>query len=333
MKKILLMATAALAIAGCSQNEEFENQAQKAEISFGTIVRNSTRADILTTESIETFTVSGYKTESEMAPETQLVAGFIDNLKVDKNTTSGEWEYTGNTFYWPYSGKVQFFGTSPAQTLDVTSAAGYPTFAYTVKTVASQEDLVAASLIDKDKNSGKLIFPFQHLLTQVNFSIKGDTPGFTYTVTKIELTGMKDKATFKFDGKSTVGGWESSTLEASDANLKYEITGNFVVTPTEEDKDKITNLEATGKALLMLMPQDASSVSLKISYSAANGDQQGFSGEKTVNLTSTWTMGHSIRYTLKLTSDTTPIEFGVPTSGGWVEENPQPGEIPTTTEN
>ena len=35
MKKILLAVTAALAITGCSQNEEFEAPSQKAEINFG----------------------------------------------------------------------------------------------------------------------------------------------------------------------------------------------------------------------------------------------------------------------------------------------------------
>jgi len=318
MKKILLAVTAALAITGCSQNEEFENTAQKAEINFGTIVRNSTRADILTTENMQTFTVSGYKTDAAMAADTQLKTGFIDDLKVDKN--GAKWEYTGDTFYWPYSGKVQFFGTSPAQILSIT-AAGYPTFDYTVKAIASQEDLVAANLINKDKESGDLVFPFQHLLTQVNFSIKGDTPGFTYTVTKIVLTGMKDKATFKFDGTDAVGTWE--TTVASSVDLKYEYTGSFEVIP-ETGKEVITGLEASGKALFMLMPQDASSVSLAITYTAAKGAQAGFSGTKNVTLTGTWAMGHSIRYILKLTSDTTPVTFGEPTSGAWKDDDNQP---------
>ena len=38
MKKILLAVTAALAITGCSQNEEFESTGLKSEIVFNTIV-------------------------------------------------------------------------------------------------------------------------------------------------------------------------------------------------------------------------------------------------------------------------------------------------------
>ena len=47
MKKILLAVTAALAITGCSQNEEFEAPSQKAEINlafrFTRIIRRQRR--------------------------------------------------------------------------------------------------------------------------------------------------------------------------------------------------------------------------------------------------------------------------------------------------
>ena len=120
----------------------------------------------------------------------------------------------------------------------------------------------------------------------------------------------------------------SQILLKQSANIKYEHTGSFTVIP-ETDKEVVTNLEAVGKALFMLMPQEASSVKLAITYTAVKGTQKGFSGTKNVTLAGTWTMGHSIRYILKLTSDTTPVTFGQPTSGEWIPESPQPGEIPT----
>ena len=39
MKKILFAAVAALAITGCSQNEEIEKAAKTAEIGFNTVVK------------------------------------------------------------------------------------------------------------------------------------------------------------------------------------------------------------------------------------------------------------------------------------------------------
>lgn len=318
MKKVLLAIAAVATITSCSQSEDFENPGQKAEISFGTIVRNSTRADILTTNSITKFAVSGFKTSENMTSETQLATGFIDNLSVTKGLED-KWSYTGNTLYWPYTGKVQFFASSPAQTLDVSTAAGYPTFKYTVKEVASQEDLVAANLINKDRASGALIFPFQHLLTQVNLSIKGDTPDFTYTVTRVELKDLKDGGVFTFDGTENVGSWSGLTATAS--SLTHDFTNNNTVVPTVANLEAKTNLEESGKALFMLMPQDASSITLNITYSSVNGSLNGFSGTKTVTLSGNWEKGHNIRYVLKLTSDTTPVTFSAPSVGDWVNDS------------
>ena len=53
MKKILLAAVAALAIVGCSQNEEIEKAGEKAEINFGTIVSKTTRAAVTNIDSLQ----------------------------------------------------------------------------------------------------------------------------------------------------------------------------------------------------------------------------------------------------------------------------------------
>lgn len=65
MKKILLAVTAALAITGCSQNEEFENAAQNAEIKVGTSV--VTRATPMVTDNFAEFRAFGYAYKGEDA--------------------------------------------------------------------------------------------------------------------------------------------------------------------------------------------------------------------------------------------------------------------------
>lgn len=198
MRKILLVALAAAAMVSCSENEEFENGSTANRIQFGTVVKTGTKALVATTENFSAFTVSAYKTTDVMGPTVQLSTGFMDDVEVTK--PSAEWQYAGN-YYWPISGKLQFFATSPAQTLDITTAAGYPNFDYTVKAVADQEDLVAANVIDQVKSESAISLPFQHLLTQVNFTIKGEVADFIYTVSKLVIKGARDKATFTFDGK------------------------------------------------------------------------------------------------------------------------------------
>lgn len=320
MKKILLVALAAVAMASCSENEEFENVSTTNQIKFGTVVKAGTKAEVITAGNLKTFTVNAYKTTAGMGTDVQLSTGFMDNVEVTKSPS--EWQYTGN-YYWPSSGKLQFFATSPAQTLDITTA-GYPKFEYTVKAVTGQEDLVAANVINQIKSESAITLPFQHLLTQVNFSIKGSTPDFTYTVSKLVIKGAKDKATFTFDGSATVGAW--SSLVESVSGVTYEYAGTVTVTPTTADPNASASFETAGNALFMLMPQDnLTGVTVDVTYTAApkNGEKLGeptFDGTKTVNLTGSWGMGKNIRYTLTLTSDATSIKF-IPETGKWTDEN------------
>ena len=81
MKKILLAAVAALAIVGCSQNEEIEKAGEKAEINFSTVVKGSTKALIMTTDNLEDFTVNAYRTKDDLAAGMDLTE-FMANLQV-----------------------------------------------------------------------------------------------------------------------------------------------------------------------------------------------------------------------------------------------------------
>lgn len=324
MKKILFVALAAATMMSCTENEVIENAGNKAAIEFGTVVKNGTRALVTTTANFKTFTVNGYKTTDVMGADVQLAKGFIDDLTL--NSTDG-WTYT-NTIYWPLSGNVQFFATSPKQPLDIT-AAGYPTFDYAIKAEASQEDLVAANVMNATKATGKIQLPFQHLLTQVNFSIKGKTPGFTYTVTKLVIKGAQNAGTFKFDGTGTVGGWTTS----ADATADYTFTGKKIVAPVKDEATpSVTDFEETDNALFMLMPQTLSGVKLEITYTAAPTgklDDYTYNDTKVLDLTGEWGMGKNIRYTLELSNDASPIEFDAPTVDVWTNEagtNPTPAK-------
>ena len=110
MRKILLVALTAAAMVSCSENEGFENESTMNRIKFGTVVKTGTKTLVATTENFSKFTVSAYKTTDDMGGTVQLNTGFMDDIEVDKS--SGEWKYKGD-YYWPVSGKLQFFATSP----------------------------------------------------------------------------------------------------------------------------------------------------------------------------------------------------------------------------
>ena len=182
MKKILLAVTAALAITSCSQNEEFENEGQKTEINFTTIVSKATRASELKTEGLKTnggFKVFAYNTKNnDMSAETILgETPFMNGVIVSWNSSAWTMNPVG-PYYWPLKDKIQFFSYSPVANVSyvkpTSSKAGYPSFSYTI--VDSQEDLVVAYAKNETKPgvSGTPVkLDFKHVLTQINFKLKG----------------------------------------------------------------------------------------------------------------------------------------------------------------
>ena len=71
MKKILFAAVAALAITGCSQNEEIEKAAKTAEIGFNAIVKNTTRAAVTNMGNLGNFKVHSYITGKNLFDSSQ----------------------------------------------------------------------------------------------------------------------------------------------------------------------------------------------------------------------------------------------------------------------
>ena len=333
MKKILLAIAAVATITSCSQNEEFENQGQEAEISFNSVINKSTRAAIIEDAKFSSFTVSGYRTAEKMTSGTQLATGFMDDVKVSKG--EGGWSQVG-TFYWPATAYVSFFATSPEQTLDITTKVGFPAFHYTVGATAEQVDLLAANLINQQKADNKVTLGFHHLLTQVNFSIKGDTKDFKYVISKLELSGVSASATYSFDGNTgTVGAW--GNWGTADGAYTYNITDPKEITVT--DIASVTNLDVAETSLFMLVPQTlTASAKVSITYYAIPKDKtdpldKTFEGTKTVELgTSTkWEANKKVRYTLVLSSDAKSIEIGEPTVTTWDTPEVNGGEVTPVT--
>lgn len=74
MKKILFAAVAAMAITGCSQNEEIEKAVQPVEIGFNTAVSKTTRATTLVNADFTKFTAYAYSTTGAFADATAVNA-------------------------------------------------------------------------------------------------------------------------------------------------------------------------------------------------------------------------------------------------------------------
>jgi putative uncharacterized protein (fragment) len=315
MKKILLAAVAALAIVGCTQNEEIENVGNKAEINFGTIVSKTTRAAVTDNTALQGtgFTVYAYNTEKAITDtDTKLGSAFMDGVEV--TYPSDSWVVTGGPYYWPYSGKVQFFAyatDAAVKNYKVEVGAKYPTLEYTIAAEASaQKDFVVAKSTDESKPNTNVSvdLQFTHALTQVNFSAKGSNDNLKYTISSISIEGLANTGTYSFANNT----W---AVTGTAGTYVYPTAGNASVSGTT-----VTTLDQS-KGALMLMPQTMTANSkIKISYNVYNADDVQIDAvtdaEIALNGKDAWEAGKKIRYTLTLSSEGATISFA-PEVGPW----------------
>lgn len=323
MKKILLAAVAALAIVGCSQNEEIEKAGEKAEINFGTVVKNSTRAAITKDAALQKsgFIVYAYKTAEAIADATKLGDALMDSVEVTHPSDS--WIVDGAPYYWPFEGKIQFFAYAKddaVKNFKVAVDAKYPTLEYTIAdTAADQIDFVVAKATDQSKQTSEVSLTFTHALTQVNFSAKSENTGMEYKITSVKLANVYNSGTYNFeDGEWTKT--DAAILKTYDyplADGEVSVTGGAA---------EATSLSQTNGAL-MLMPQSMSSTSkIIITYEVRKG---GVLIDKVENFdiplseVAAWKAGQKIRYTLALTSKGATVSFA-PSVGEWGEPETDP---------
>lgn len=298
MKKILLAVTAALAITGCSQNEEFDNAAQNAEIKIGTSA--VTRAEAMVTKNFKEFRAFGYAYK----PEGKYSASIKGTNILDGTFTSTDqtnWtEKDSKKFYWPAEGQVAFFGYSPELTApnaySYSEAGGFPTITYTVNnTITDQVDFLVTQKDQqtKETSNGGVSLSFNHALTQVVFKLKGDDENVTYTVTNITFKDLKTTGTYNYETK----GWTVSNDASAITSYSIDLSASNVF--TGGDANAIT-LEAKDQ-LMILMPQEVTDAVVEVTFSATkNGVEIFKSGVKTAKLSGTWLAGEKHVYTLLL---------------------------------
>lgn len=324
MKKILFAAMAALAITGCSQNEEVEAPAKKAEISFGTVVKNTSRATAMVTDNFLTFKVLGYNIGDNDFQSSETLGNPLNANGSTYSRKDNTEAWSGDTYYWPSKAteKICFFAYSPESIESYSATTGYPTFGYTIKNVEAQEDLVTAKAMNllKSENPSEVSLAFSHALTQINFSATLEVD-FTYVITKIEIQKVANTGTYSYETDK----WSSQSGEAT-----YIYAGKYETYAPTTDQDKGNEFSfSTNDNALMLLPQTfptASTAKIAITYSvtASNG-QETFNGTKEVELkeTTAWEEGKNIRYNLTLPTGAEKITF-TPSVNTWGSENEKP---------
>ena len=205
MKKLFLVALAAVGLASCVQNEELAVAGGDVAIAFGdSYVHNATKADpTTTTETIEGFDVWAFMDE---------VGGTV-LADEDVTKSGGAWGYA-NIQYWAPNHTYYFAALSPMNSANITSKTlaageeaklGLGEIAFT--NVAGTEDLLyakekaatPATLSELTAQGMDAVeMEFQHLLSKVKFTFQNGF-GTSNMAVKVSDVAMKVANNAKID--------------------------------------------------------------------------------------------------------------------------------------
>ena len=254
MKKLLVIALAAIGVVACVK-EEVALMPKGGAISFeNAFISNSTRAAVdpsITTATLDGFNVWGFVSEYN---------GTIFTKKEVKKFAEGDWRYDG-TQYWVPNKPYYFAALAPMNSdnwdveLAVDAAAKLGLGTVKFENINGTEDLLYAKKMVNSKGLNEEMesvkFQFQHLLSKVKFTFKNGFPTETASIkiTGVEMevpasaeidlaqadyskawTGHAGTTTLKFGNvkklsytKDSEVSWERLTIPAS-ASQEYNIT-------------------------------------------------------------------------------------------------------------
>ena len=267
-------------------------------------------------KSIDKFTLNSYTYSTSLSSATPV---STDEEITQSNgwKSQKQWKKASDkmAFYAYYAGT----SSSAAAARFLLDASGNPTLSYTVAdAVADQQDLLVAKKEDVtgDDTNKNISLSFDHALTAVQFGI-GSTMA-AGTITKIELQGIKNSGTYNFssDAWSSQSGSQTYTLD----NLNIDISGNKGTTSAT----KLITGQSGSDNLLLLMPQTLGT-DAKLVVTIESNER---SHVLTMNLSGTWSPGHTVTYSLSTTKETG--DYVLKVSDPSLSTNEEGGSVSTT---
>jgi len=177
---------------------------------------------------------------------------------------SGSWSY-GTPVLHPGPGitSLTYYAYYPATGVTTPTFNGTDgSFGYTIQ--STQVDLIATKTVS---NLAAVTLTFNHLLSQVNFAIKG-FDGVKIEVKNISVNGVKNSGTFAYNA----AGWSSLSGSAS---YNYTPVGSAITDGTDAilylgNKGGTNQADNNNANALMLMPQPLGTATIKFDYEIKN---------------------------------------------------------------
>lgn len=283
MKKIFFFALASLALASCSQDEEFvaektngSNRVGKSVLSFSNYTAGGTRG---TTKDVNRDYVvdNGFKVSAWFDGAEYFSDNAVNNQGTVDGTAAADaniWDTEGNTYYWPTVSATKAIdfrafnnieGTTPWNWAETTGENAHKTIQYDIPTTAAdQKDLVIAYASATSKPAdGVQPLNFTHALSKINFSFKGANEKLKYTVNRVEVIAA-GKNVVSETVSAPVMTFADQTATAAQANAaSWNVTANATGALVKADKTTPANGGgvAQNQSVLYTYYDDATGVS------------------------------------------------------------------------
>ena len=314
MKRLVLAALAIGAMTACTKsNVQLE---QPGEISFQPVAQKATKAAVdgtaYPTDAAYKFNVWAWWADVKPEEVTDMKAYFASN-NATPYISNGEFVHRGSgswggstPYYWPTKGSLVFAGYSPASakgtfTYDLTEQKFKVENYIQSNNIADAKDLmwfdVTDQLYDQNGADGNGVpVKFRHALSWLTFkfNLASDETAALWTITKVELNGIKDKANFTAvkGGTPTWEDWEKSADDKVLTSTLYkynnieepyliEYAGNGTVLRGTDVETAGSNVR-TNAALVI--PQSCADARLVITYNLKTYVGEGVLSGQTVSL-------------------------------------------------
>ena len=265
----------------------------------------------ISVSSIDKFILNSYTYSTSLSSATQ-VSTDEEITKSDGWKSQKQWQKASDkmAFYAYYA------GTSSA---NFSLSGENPTLSYTIADdVANQQDLLVAKAenVTGDGTNKNIGLTFSHALTAVQFGI-GSTMA-NGTIKKIELQGIMSKGTYNYSDEKWSSQSENKTYTLNNLNIdisdnKGKTSGTTLITGQGSNND-----------LMLLMPQTLGADAKLVVTIESNGT----SHVLTMNLSGTWSPGHTVTYSLSTTKETGDYVLKVGSTS--LSTNEAGGDVSTT---
>ena len=330
MKKLMILAAAAAAMAACTKSEVVYDD-NDVEIGLAPVSYMSTKAEqygpVSGTDypTDEHFGVFASHTTASAGDEnftagTGTLSDYLKNVEFKKYDTESVWKGVAK-YYWPKTGSLYFAGYSPfgitsddeAYYFDRTSYKltitnfSQGTYGYTdgktVNPYYEMVDLMWFEATEESYNTGAPDVIFKHALSYLTFDIKTeDDYAGLFEIKSVTLKDVVRKGTFV----------------SRDANSSYTPTWN----PSDDSADKIPEMSLLGYAVpvtvdglkiedILLIPQ--STTELEIVYTQKASKEQPAieqvyktkltGGESDISTEENWLINKHYTYTITFKAD------------------------------